>query len=1059
MNKILKMLNYKTKWQLMLFYSLFVCMPMSADMRIPFVMEPDTVKIPSDTTQIDTTGMRDNPPVVLTPSLPPSPQAEAFQRVGEYTVNNASGIPDISIPLYEINHHGYKIPITLRYIATPLKSGYNYDVTGQGWILTTGFCISRTIASRPDELANFKLNDDSINCSQCQYQYYRENLNLLNYQRDLFKCVLPNGDSFQFYMTKNGNSPISYTLSTKRDFLIVAQANTTEISKFTVTDDSGVVYTFDIIEKTTDSQYPMANVGWYLSRIDLPNCTSPIYLQYNASMRQYHIEGQAEQVISMIHNHPYPNDLVQVQTANISQPSYYTTKLLTRINYGNESITFTYKNGTNEQDYNYLSKMTVVGRKEYRFNYSISNPYHPNHPLALLNRLVVKGPVTSPTDSLVYKFDYHTPAAFNNTDHWGYLTNEQGTNYQHNLANMNFYFECLPGLNPQISSSTFVKPLGTDPDGWCPYQKYSLNYYTLLEERRHALPPSSHSVLKSITYPTGGKTVFVFENHRFVTATAANGDFVLTKKQRRVIEGGGFRIKTITNYTSDNTVADVRQYRYGPTFLEANNQNLNLPVDPTNLSCQHIGFGEPVVDPNILSYSHFSTSGPNTIHTEIRYMLLGLSPAGQRTNFANPFNDLVYGSTWRFDVQFSPVFFRSLLRGRNAVVYPEITVYYGDIGSEDDTPENTTGKTVYKFDIYGFPNDTTYCQSLQYYGNTLDGRLYTAAQDQPIEMCDYAYEGNSFKMRRKVSYEYLRREGQLIDYVFKNIYSPGFGDTAPMNTIFGQRELFAHSYLLNKKQTTEYYLTDSISTTENIYYTSNDLIGSRTVTGKKLMTTTYSYPDLLASGGSGLLAAQNRMTTVLESRTKAGEGSSQIDVSGYKTDYENFTTGGLLPSKQYSLNTTFSGSSFEEDVQVLSYTSNGNPLEVVDRSGLHTVYLWSYKDRYMVAEIKNATLTQVNTALNAVMSTNASGLANLSSVSSATLKNLRTNSALSGALVTTWTYAPLIGVTSQTDPSGVSTYYDYDGLGRLKEIYRFDGNNESSTKRILNQYSYHTINN
>ena len=109
---------------------------------------------------------------------------------------------------------------------------------------------------------------------------------------------------------------------------------------------------------------------------------------------------------------------------------------------------------------------------------------------------------------------------------------------------------------------------------------------------------------------------------------------------------------------------------------------------------------------------------------------------------------------------------------------------------------------------------------------------------------------------------------------------------------------------------------------------------------------------------------------------------------------------------------------------------------------MYTTYVWGYDDRYLVAEVKNARLSTVNSAL-AALSGNVAGL--------------RTHSSLSNAMVTTWTYLPLVGITSQTDPSGVSTYYDYDGLGRLKEVYRYQGNVVSTAnKRILNQYNYHT---
>jgi YD repeat-containing protein len=51
------------------------------------------------------------------------------------------------------------------------------------------------------------------------------------------------------------------------------------------------------------------------------------------------------------------------------------------------------------------------------------------------------------------------------------------------------------------------------------------------------------------------------------------------------------------------------------------------------------------------------------------------------------------------------------------------------------------------------------------------------------------------------------------------------------------------------------------------------------------------------------------------------------------------------------------------------------------------------------------------------------------------------------ALLTTFTYSPLLGKTSETDPSGKSTIYDYDGLGRLLDIRDQNGN-------LVKQYSY-----
>ena len=53
------------------------------------------------------------------------------------------------------------------------------------------------------------------------------------------------------------------------------------------------------------------------------------------------------------------------------------------------------------------------------------------------------------------------------------------------------------------------------------------------------------------------------------------------------------------------------------------------------------------------------------------------------------------------------------------------------------------------------------------------------------------------------------------------------------------------------------------------------------------------------------------------------------------------------------------------------------------------------------------------------------------------------------AKVTTYTHKPLVGLTSQTDPSGRTTYYEYDALGRLLRV-----RDEQGRIRSEQEYKY-----
>ena len=125
--------------------------------------------------------------------------------------------------------------------------------------------------------------------------------------------------------------------------------------------------------------------------------------------------------------------------------------------------------------------------------------------------------------------------------------------------------------------------------------------------------------------------------------------------------------------------------------------------------------------------------------------------------------------------------------------------------------------------------------------------------------------------------------------------------------------------------------------------------------------------------------------------------------------------------------------------------ATGNPLEVQQEGGTKISYLWGYNKTLPIAKIENASNAAIRTAL---------GITDLTLVNEANLaaiNNLRT--LLPNAMVTTYTYKPLVGIASVTDPKGDKITYHYDSFKRLQFVKDKDG-------KILseNQYHYRTQN-
>lgn len=120
--------------------------------------------------------------------------------------------------------------------------------------------------------------------------------------------------------------------------------------------------------------------------------------------------------------------------------------------------------------------------------------------------------------------------------------------------------------------------------------------------------------------------------------------------------------------------------------------------------------------------------------------------------------------------------------------------------------------------------------------------------------------------------------------------------------------------------------------------------------------------------------------------------------------------------------------------------------EIVNhQTNITTIYLWSYGGQYPIAEIVNATLSEVKSKIgeSKIKELQSSYTPDMSTVNN--LRNLLPN-----ASITTMTYAPFVGMTSYTDEKGYTLYYEYDDFGQVQEIYEM----VNGTKTILKRFDY-----
>lgn len=189
------------------------------------------------------------------------------------------------------------------------------------------------------------------------------------------------------------------------------------------------------------------------------------------------------------------------------------------------------------------------------------------------------------------------------------------------------------------------------------------------------------------------------------------------------------------------------------------------------------------------------------------------------------------------------------------------------------------------------------------------------------------------------------------------------------------------------------------------------------------------------------LVGQNRIATPVLSENYLNEDDTSLGtlMNKQETEFDNSTSStNLVLLKNLKTQKGEDSLNLEKRVIYEKYDDSGNPTQYKNSDDISTCIIWGYNEQYPVAKVENATYSEIE-ALNNFGSgfTLGDGGLSTSQISDLLL--------LTNAMVTTYTYDPLIGVTSITDPKGYTTYYQYDDFGRLEFVKDHNGNILSNT--------------
>jgi hypothetical protein len=957
-----------------------------------------------------TAGLAQNyqPPTVI----PASPATQNFLRYGEIPVDISTGVPNINIPIYTVKSGKLEFPISLSYHASGIKVKDRASIVGLGWVLNASSFVNLTVMSISD--AEFKAlypNADSLAAMRDRYRDMNNldsfralgfiiNTSVANkdYQTDRGFYKLPNGQSGHFrsgYLT--GETVTIPRTAIKIDTLkhLDVVLNKYILDGFRIIDETGAIYVFDLQAGVYGS------MDFSLTSIISADKIDTLRLVYKSYKNQYFVSASSAVVEAgdfrnaQQSSTPY-NPFFDVEYRhNLSLVNtFYTENVLDSVVSRATVVKFNMAGGRLDSSLGYklyrLSNLTVYDRfsgsqvKSYSFNQSYFGSEQDDNYRLRLDSLSISGSTSNAVEKYRFKYNdigvYYTLPPYTEKisqglgpfreDFWGYSNGSVSNSPVSNLF-----------IPDSIITSTNQSPVF----------KYKSNFlYNLgLSDKLPNYNYAGAGLIQEIQYPTGGKTFFDFE---------PNEGRILLPSGTIVNQGAGFRIYRIRSYTDNGSLSDTRTYQY------------DIARQKT-ISFSTYMYGQRVVG------------------------------GGSGTLYVIPSRVFVYST---------PLESLNIDNGP-PVFYEKVTEYYGD-------NVDNTGKTVYTYEIPPFE----YHYFNEHPGDP-DGPKYKPPFEEDrgnytphlLSKIDYKKVGTQYFPVSKTENQYAAFSSRKIytgmqvvpetfyeleGWYYDFIHCQSNGQYTGCFTSADTKEYpyYMHHINLNAKQE----VSQLIQTKNYLYHSSDTSQKSITTTLYKYDTLTHLQPieqlTIDSKGDTSKIKFKYPIdyagTAIYDSMIARRMISPVLEQSSYtnntflqssRTHYYPWTSTLIAPQSVESKQRT---NNPETRLQFIGYDGKGNVTTVSKASDVQTSYIWGYGERYPVAELVGVSYS------NALGVINQSIVQNPSTDDALRTELNKIRTAYPSAQVKIYTFKPSIGVTSVTDISNRTLYYEYDGFNRLRII-------------------------